>query len=775
MKAILLRSKKVARSATAVLLFVLSLTVQAQGVKPTGISPVRKQISELLNKEKGLSSNADKKNSKQHLAIELKRKQLHLKKDSLMRKYRIHPAFIVIPENKSKRAPAIGASVTTISKTVTVSAGGLFSALTDGERHSVNSLTVMGAIDARDFKTIRDAMPSLTVIDLSSATIAEYTGKAGTDTTGITKTYPANAIPQYAFYNPTTHRAQQYSSIIVPTSITGIGDYAFLGSEGLTSFAIPSFVTKIGIRAFQLCSGITSITIPSSVNKIKDYAFSDTGLTSITIPSSVDSIGSAAFYKNLKLTSATISSKHTGIFAFDSCTVLTSVVINNTVKTIDSLAFQSCVNLPSITIPSSVDTLGFSAFEECSRLTTANISAKTIEDGAFEDCKNLSSISLTNYVVTLGFMAFYDCDNLTSITIPSSVKYMTFAFAHCKNLTSAIINSSTTGVYAFEGDSALTSVTLMNGVGLIAEATFEGCMGLTSVTIPSSVTSIGFQAFCDSGLTTVTIPNSVTSIGGAVFEGCSGLTSITIPSFVTSIGDWMFEGCSSLASITIPSSVTSIGVDAFCGCSGLTSVTIPSSVTSIGDYAFCRCSGLTSVTIPNSVTSIGGYAFYYCSGLTSVTIPNSVTFIGKEAFFNCCSLTSIYAYPTTPVYLSSSSSVFNYVNKTTCTLYVPAGSKAAYQAATQWKDFTNIVEVTTAAVPTVNDANFSLYLNPMDNAICINGLKGTLQLYDINGRLLLTRQVAGNESVSVSTLPQGMYVVKLITAKGVVEQKIIKK
>jgi len=151
-----------------------------------------------------------------------------------------------------------------------------------------------------------------------------------------------------------------------------------------------------------------------------------------------------------------------------------------------------------------------------------------------------------------------------------------------------------------------------------------------------------------------------------------------------------------------------------------------------------------------------------------------VTSIGNHAFFGCNGLTSIYAYPITPIDLSSSSNVFYDVNESTCTLYVPKGSKAAYQAAAQWQDFSNIVEMTTA-VATVNNTDFSLYLNPMDDAISVNGLKGTLRVFDMNGRLLLTKQVAGNESVSVSTLPQGLYIAKLFTAEGTVARKVLKK
>ena len=101
------------------------------------------------------------------------------------------------------------------------------------------------------------------------------------------------------------------------------------------------------------------------------------------------------------------------------------------------------------------------------------------------------------------------------------------------------------------------------------------------------------------------------------------------------IGTEAFNGCESLQDITIPSSVTYIGDGAFSWCQSLQSITIPNSVTKIGDEAFFWCQSLQSITIPNSVTSIGDKAFSGCKSLQSITIPNSVTKIGDGAFSSC--------------------------------------------------------------------------------------------------------------------------------------------
>ena len=156
------------------------------------------------------------------------------------------------------------------------------------------------------------------------------------------------------------------------------------------------------------------------------------------------------------------------------------------------------------------------------------------------------------------------------------------------------------------------------------------------------------------------------------------------------IGSYMFYSCANLTSIAINKNITSIRSCAFSNCKGLTSITIPDGVTSIGFIAFGYSPNLTSITIPNSVTSIGLYTFAECKGLTSVAIGKNVASIGFRAFYSCTSLKEVYS--ANPVPPSCDDDSFYLVDKTNCTLYVPVGSRKAYQADEKWKGFENIVE-----------------------------------------------------------------------------------
>ena len=295
-------------------------------------------------------------------------------------------------------------------------------------------------------------------------------------------------------------------SVIDGKAVTSIGANAFNAynietCSNLTNVIIPDSVTSIGDFAFYNCTSLTDVTIPDSVTSIGDYAFEGCeSLTSIIIPDSVTSIGSCAFYDCTSLTDVTIPDSVTSIgdYTFGWCTSLTEIIVdsnNESYTSKDGVLFDKSLEtiicypegkMGNFTIPDSVTSIG---------------------DGAFGDCTSLTDITIPASVTSIGDWAFSGCANLTSVTIPDSVTSIgSYAFHYCENLTDITIPANVTSI----GDYA-----------------FFCCANLTSITIPDSVTSIDYEAFYNcTSLTDVTISKSVTSIGSSAFANCTNLTDI---------------------------------------------------------------------------------------------------------------------------------------------------------------------------------------------------------------------------------------------------------
>ena len=177
---------------------------------------------------------------------------------------------------------------------------------------------------------------------------------------------------------------------------------------------------------------------------------------------------------------------------------------------------------------------------------------------------------------------------------------------------------------------------------------FASCTSLKTVILPTSLESIGNNAFAESGLTEINLSGctSLRSIGDGAFWNCTSLEEINLSDCInlTSIGGSAFESCEKLTTVTLPSTVTTIGNSAFWYCTSLTSITLPAGLQTIGNSAFRNCTSLEEINLSGckNLTSIGVGAFYECSSLTEIDLSNTkVKTIDREAFWNCTSLTKV--------------------------------------------------------------------------------------------------------------------------------------
>ena len=156
-----------------------------------------------------------------------------------------------------------------------------------------------------------------------------------------------------------------FTTCVIESGVTTIGDYAFFGCSSLTSITIPDGVTSIGASAFRGCSSLTSITIPDSVTSIGAYTFRDcSSLTSITIPDGVTSIGTYAFYGCYSITSVIFSGSKptlsTNTFALGTSTYSVSATIYSSGWASDSVFTSTVIgSYTTLTYSSQIKTVTF--------------------------------------------------------------------------------------------------------------------------------------------------------------------------------------------------------------------------------------------------------------------------------------------------------------------------------------------------------------------------------------------------------------------------------
>ena len=474
-------------------------------------------------------------------------------------------------------------------------------------------------------------------------------------------------------------------NIIIPSSVSTIGESAFSGCTSLSSVFIGSGVKELDKRGFYGCDSLAEITVDeknANYSSLDGVLFNKDKTNVIICP-------------NGKKGTYSLPNKVTKIssYAFCNCSGLTSVTIPNSVTSIEDYAFDDCTGLTNIAIPNSVTSIGYSAFSGCTGLTSVTIpnSVTSIGNYAFSQCSGLTNVSISNKVTSLSY-TFKDCTKLTSITIPESVTSISNGldgpmFDGCTNLKKIEVSPNNENYSSYNG-------VLLDKDGYNLIRCPEGKSG--NFVVPDSVGCIESYAFYNcTNLTNIQISKNVNEIEGYAFVNCKSLQKFVLTDNVYTIGyygGWyeesMFRGCENLKEIEVGSgndnysSVDGVLYDKevekllYCPAKKSGEYTVPKSIKSVTDYAFEDCNSLESIVLPESMPEFSLFDLECCPSLKSIkvtgnnayysaedgvlfnkdkteiyvfprskegnyTIPNSVTEISSRQFSQCTGLTGI--------------------------------------------------------------------------------------------------------------------------------------
>lgn len=473
--------------------------------------------------------------------------------------------------------------------------------------------------------------------------------------------------------------------IVLPSGLVSIGDKAFFNTKKLFTgnYTVDSTVTTIGTQAFYNC-GIETLTLP-------DEVAIGTQITDVIVKARLSSSAGSALISQETYSLIDLDNPDYQIKVRDGKAIImryagtaetvsipasfgdvpTEEISSYSYKvtkededgdpytvTYTAGAFQGNNTVKSIILPNTLLTINTKAFQNCTALETISLPTglKSIGDYAFRSCGQLQEIQLPYGLETIGTNVFSGCSSLTALEIPGSwTEVPAGFFSGLTGLTSITIpNSITTiGANAFMGCSGLQQITLPAGLTSLGAAAFRGCSVLKSVNLPTGLTSLENQTFniCPA-LESISLPTGLTEIKAEAFKGCTGLKAINLSNVIT-LGENVFSDCVALDTVTLSSKsgFTQIPAGAFMNCTGLANIEIPSSVTVIGDNAFKGCTGLTSLTLTQALTTIGASAFENCSGITTLTQKSitKITSIGEKAFAGCDSIKNMVV----PMSLSS--------------------------------------------------------------------------------------------------------------------------
>ena len=259
---------------------------------------------------------------------------------------------------------------------------------------------------------------------------------------------------------------------------------------------------------------------------------------------------------------------------------------------------------------------------------------------------------------TLGAWCFLGCSNLKEVSLPSTLKSISYQAFERSGLTSCVVPDGCWMSYGvFDDCSSLTYVKLPSDMTAIPDGTLAGCSKLADFEIPAGVTSIGHSAFEGTAITSIAFPDAVSELADEVCKSCRYLKEVRLPASLTRIGDQAFSFCESFERFiqadgsyeegvfTIPEGVTELGeIPFYFRSPTIKTMSIPSTLTTFVDRSF-SCPNLERYIMPNgnplfdirnnSIVETATNRLI-AGAILSSKIHESVTTIGKEAFYESC-------------------------------------------------------------------------------------------------------------------------------------------
>lgn len=244
--------------------------------------------------------------------------------------------------------------------------------------------------------------------------------------------FPVTALADKAFYE------KHVTTVVVPDSVTEIGDLCFSGDNYLVSLTLPDGLAELSYGALESCYSLMDFELPKGLKTIGAGALQSIFyLTHLTIPAGVTDIEQMNFLMMHGLeevsvaegsTSFTYDAENGLLMTADKARLLhcffhlapqKEIILPEGMKTIDPFAFHYDVTVEKIVLPEGAETIGLLAFGICPKLTEIVIPQSVTAIGTVEGQAGSGSITsfAQNVLVTPEGSPAWDWAQKTGVTV----------------------------------------------------------------------------------------------------------------------------------------------------------------------------------------------------------------------------------------------------------------------------------------------------------------------------------------------------------------------